>query len=231
MSKKNPLILSFDGNIGSGKSTIVKYLQSNFENFYNTKNNSNIKICFLQEPVQSWEKIIDNKTDKNLLELFYEFPERYSFTFQINAYISRLSQFLKVLNENIYDIIITERSIFTDKYVFAKMLHDLDKINSVEFKIYNKWFDEFSFYLTNLKIIYIKTNPETCLLRVTQRGRESEKIKLDYLKNCDLYHELWLNNINKDKLLIINGNYDCKNLEFNYFDHLMNNLYKFIKDI
>jgi uridine kinase len=30
-----PLIISIDGNIGSGKSTIIKYLQCNFENFLN----------------------------------------------------------------------------------------------------------------------------------------------------------------------------------------------------
>ena len=25
------------------------------------------------------------------------------------------------------------------------------------------------------------------------------QVKLDYLKNCDLYHELWLNNLDKNK--------------------------------
>ena len=70
MLKKSPLVISFDGNIGSGKSTIVKYLQNNFESYYNSKNQSKIKIAFLQEPVNSWERLIDETTDKNLIELF-----------------------------------------------------------------------------------------------------------------------------------------------------------------
>ena len=234
MSKKNPLIISFDGNIGSGKSTIVKYLQNNFESYYNNNEGTSrkIKIAFLQEPVGSWERLIDDNTDKNLIELFYESQNRYAFAFQINAYISRLSQFLKYLNDD-YDVIITERSIFTDKNVFAKMLFDLKILESIEYKIYNKWFDEFSQYLQNLKIIYIKTKPETCLCRIINRKRKGENIDLNYLSNCHLYHEIWLNNISKEDLITIDGEFDIKigisnNNDFDYFNDIMKKLYNFI---
>ena len=73
-----PIILSFDGNIGSGKSSIVKYFENNFENYCNKKNN-NYKICFIQEPVKEWENIIDIESRENIIEKFYKDNEKYSF--------------------------------------------------------------------------------------------------------------------------------------------------------
>ena len=63
---KQPIIISFDGNIGSGKSSIVKYFQKNFEKFCNLKTH-HYKICFLEEPVHIWESIIDSNDGKNVI--------------------------------------------------------------------------------------------------------------------------------------------------------------------
>lgn len=228
-TSKKPIILSFDGNIGSGKSTIVKYLEINFENYYKSKKpNDNIKICFIQEPVSEWERIIDQKTNKNIIECFYSNNEKYSFAFQMMAYISRLSLFNKALKQN-YDIIITERSLFTDKNIFAKMLYDTNKMNHIEYQIYLKWFDEFTESFKNMKIIYIKTNPEICFERIVERNRKGENISLIYLNNCHLYHELWLNNINNENILVINGDIKLnKNNNFEYYNSIMEKVYNFI---
>jgi hypothetical protein len=58
------------------------------------------------------------------------------------AFISRLSILKKTMKENKNCIIITERSLFTDKFVFAQMLFDKGKIEDVNFKIYLEWFNE-----------------------------------------------------------------------------------------
>jgi deoxycitidine kinase/deoxyguanosine kinase len=84
-----PLIVSIDGNIGSGKSSVMRYLEKNFANFCASTGN-NCKICFLQEPVSSWESIGD-ANGKSIITHFYENNERYSFAFQVMAYTSRLS--------------------------------------------------------------------------------------------------------------------------------------------
>ena len=68
-----PIILSIDGNIGSGKSTIVSYLENNFETFCKNKNNNNnnsLKICFLQEPVKEWEILLILTMEKILYRNF-----------------------------------------------------------------------------------------------------------------------------------------------------------------
>ena len=94
-----PVIVSFDGNIGSGKSTIVKYLKNNYYN-YCKKNSKDLNICFLQEPVTFWESIKDDD-GKNIIEHFYEDNERYSFAFQMMAYISRLKLIKDALAGNL----------------------------------------------------------------------------------------------------------------------------------
>ena len=48
-------IISIEGNIGSGKSTLVKDLQLYFKN----KNIKDDKVIFLQEPVDVWNTIYD----------------------------------------------------------------------------------------------------------------------------------------------------------------------------
>lgn len=226
-----PLIVSIDGNIGSGKSTIVSYLKLHFANYCGSKSND-CKICFLQEPVSIWETICDEH-GKSIITHFYENNERHSFAFQMMAYISRLSLLKNALIKD-YDIIVTERSIYTDKYVFAQSLYDAKKMSFIEFQIYLKWFDEFSDILSSIKYVYIRTSPEICDLRVKRRNRQGENIPLEYLQDCHHYHDIWLNNpakIERGEILVINGNEETNTslfIENGYYDLLTRKLYDFI---
>ena len=103
-------IISIEGNIGSGKSTLLKYLKDHL---------ASDKICFLDEPVDDWLSIVDTH-DKNIIERYYDDQKKYAISFQMLAYISRLSLFKKALQNNTYDYIMTERSIFTDINFFCK---------------------------------------------------------------------------------------------------------------
>jgi len=211
--------VSLEGNIGSGKSTLLENLRSHF------KNNPN--IIFLKEPIDEWATIQD-ENGITMLEKFYQDQTKYSFAFQMMAYISRLNNLKKavetiqqsstVFNEineinktkKTKKIIITERSLFTDKMVFAQMLYDSGNMESIEFQVYLKWFDAFIQEFPLSKIIYVKTNPEICHYRIMKRSRQGENIiPLQYLDNCDAYHEKMIssNTICKSKL-ILDGNID-----------------------
>jgi deoxyadenosine/deoxycytidine kinase len=115
------------------------------------------------------------------------------------AYVSRLKVLRDALksisfNQNKKTIIITERSLYTDKMVFAKMLYDSGKIEHVNYQIYLSWFDTFSEEFPVHKIVYVKTSPEKCHNRIHKRSREGEEhIPIDYLINCDKYHNEMLN--------------------------------------
>ena len=231
-SVKKPIIISFDGNIGSGKSSAVQYFKQNFEKFCNLKT-YHYKVCFLDEPVEQWEFIIDVQDGKNAIQKFYEDNEKYAFPFQMMAYISRLSLFKQALKED-YDIIFTERSMYTDKHVFAQMLYDNKKMNTIEYQIYLKWFDEFLETINNIKTVYIRTSPEICSKRVLKRARLGENIPLEYLKDCHHYHDRWLNDpskIEKGNVLIIDGNEETNTsvfIENKYYEELMDKVFKFM---
>ena len=202
--------ISIEGNIGSGKSTLLANLRENY------KNNEN--VIFLKEPVDEWAKIKDvNGT--TILEKFYADQEKYSFSFQMMAYVSRIKVLRDTLKEkNIgqykkHYIIITERSLYTDKMVFAKMLYDSGKIEDVNYQIYLNWFDTFSGEFPVHKVIYVKAAPEKCYARIAKRSREGEEnIPLEYLTACSLYHDNMLDkttdNCDCDEQLILDGNID-----------------------
>ena len=197
------IIISIEGNIGSGKSTLLSKLRE----IYETKKD----IIFLKEPVDDWEEIKDNMGN-TMLQKFYSDQEKYSFPFQMMAYISRLALLKKSIQENPHAIIVTERSLYTDKYVFAKMLHDSGKIEDVNYQIYSKWFDTFASDFPVEQIIYVKADPHICHERITKRSRIGENnIPVEYLVNCDKYHEDMMdvyNENNDNKIHIIDGNAD-----------------------
>ena len=58
-----------------------------------------------------------------------------------------------------YDVIISERSLDTDKNVFAKMLYDDGKIKEVEYKIY-EMVEEFKSEFPEEFVVYVKTTPK-----------------------------------------------------------------------
>jgi deoxyadenosine/deoxycytidine kinase len=129
------------------------------------------------------------------------------------AYISRLDVMRKEIRKNPNAIFISERSLFTDKLVFAKMLFDSGNIELVNYKIYLKWFDTFAEEFPVNKVIYVNTIPEICHQRIEKRSRTGESnIPLDYLENCHKYHTDMLDVSSPDcvckEQLVLNGNID-----------------------
>ena len=196
MNNSIPKIIAIEGNIGSGKSTLVSKLEEIFKN--------NTDYYFLQEPVSIWNTIKD-ENGVTILEKFYNETEKYAFQFQMMAYISRLSILREALKNKNAKYIITERSIYTDSNVFAKMLYDDKKITLIEYTIYKKWFDEFISEIPISKIIYVKTDPEIAHQRVIIRNRTGEQIPIEYLTRCHNYHENWLKKQDYE-MITLNGN-------------------------
>ena len=207
-------IISIEGNIGSGKSTFVKRLQEYYKD--------NNKIYFLQEPVNIWEGI-QNENKENIIDCFYKDLDKFAFSFQMLAYISRLSLLRDAITKD-YEYIFTERCVFTDRNVFAKMLYDSGKIEKINYEIYNKWFDEFIREYNEFYYIYIKTDPTKALERVNKRSRTGETIPIDYLIKCNDYHNDWLEKVEKSKITLLDGNKDKTDKEYNDWFQIVNNI-------
>jgi deoxyadenosine/deoxycytidine kinase len=197
-------LVSFDGNIGSGKSTMMKKAHEFYRNSAN--------VIFAEEPIGKWNQIKD-KNGTEILKLFYQDQEKHAFKFQIMAFVSRLAGLREIVKANPGKniVIITERSLYTDKEIFAKMLYDQGKMSDVEHQIYLTLFDEFASEFEVNKVVYIKTDPVKCHQRINIRAREGEElIPLAYLEECHKYHEEFLDlerGLFKDQM-VLDGNND-----------------------
>lgn len=217
------IIFSVEGNIGSGKSTLIKHLKQKLKTI------SDMPIVYLEEPVDIWETI-KNKQGDNIIKCYYQDQKKYAFQFQMMAYITRITQLRKAVKTHRNCIIITERSILTDRNVFAKMLHDNDTLDEISHQIYLKWFDELSMNLKINSSIYIKTEPETSLKRVLKRNRPGETLTLDYLKICHNNHENWLQN--EKYCLLLNGEKEYKeNIPEEWFMAIKAHLHNMVEPI
>lgn len=186
-----PIIISLDGNIGAGKSTLLARIQSSIPEWH-----------VVNEPVDTWTSL-KNDEGKNLLELFYENKKRWSYTFQNCAILTRLKSLKHALKTTTSDVIITERSVLTDRYVFAEMLRNSGDIDGLEWTLYESWFNIFSTEIPIHAIIHLTTSPETSEKRIHIRNRHGEEgIPIEYLKNLDTQHQKWIKETNLDVLEI-----------------------------
>jgi deoxyadenosine/deoxycytidine kinase len=222
------LIVSIDGNIGSGKTTGKAKLQEYIMSLKKKKTAvADDSIIFVDEPTCEWEQIKDDKGVPILTNL-YKDVKRFAFRFQMMAYITRLKKIRQALRTPKVKLIITERCLLTDAHVFAKMLYDDGKIEQDEYDIYTRWFDEFAKEVEPSCIIYFKASTEVCMKRIQKRNRPGENISFDYLEECNKYHNEWLNSIPSKIIiptLILNADVDADVYEYS------SDIYHFINSL
>jgi deoxyadenosine/deoxycytidine kinase len=195
--------ISIEGNIGAGKSTLVKILKEILSE------TSSGNYAFIQEPVDEWLNLTDSD-GKNILDKFYSDQKSWSYKFQMNAFITRLKRLQKSINT--YPLSICERTVETDRRCFAQQLFEDDNISLLEWKLYDEWFlwlTSDKRYKNPIGTIYLRVDPDVCLKRINKRDRTEESdIPLDYLKSIHHKHDQWLLNNQSKNVLVLDGNLD-----------------------
>ncbi|KAG7279494.1 hypothetical protein CRUP_035880 [Coryphaenoides rupestris] len=193
--------VSIEGNI-VGKSTFASLLQSTSSDWE-----------VVQEQVSKWQTIKSSHskprasaapqpTVSNLLQMMYQDPQRWSYTFQTFSCMGRLKTQLQpppahLLNSSGTPFQVFERSVYSDRYIFALNMFELGCINATEWAVYQDWHtflvQQFGHQVELEGIIYLKAPPQTCLERLGRRGRPEETgVGLDYLEKLHTQHEKWL---------------------------------------
>ncbi len=185
---KNAVLVSLEGSIGSGKSTLINALKERHPDWH-----------FIDEPVSTWQAL-KNEAGEDLLQVFYKDIKRYSYTFQNCALLSRAINIQKKIEAWRASgcvgscVFVTERCLETDYHVFAQMLKDDGMMDSMEWGLYKMWYDYIKDMSTALTgIVYVNTPPDICADRIKERGRSGEEnISGAYLQNLDKYQRTWL---------------------------------------
>lgn len=154
--------LVFDGNIGCGKSSILKLIQ----------NNKPIEMNIYNEPLHDWSK---------WLELFYSDMNKYSFGFQMRVLKSHLDK-KDILNG------IFERSPLSCQKVFGELLFEDKKMNELEWNLTNEFYYDYGW--SPDYVVYLKCDPDICYQRIKQRNRNNEQsIDINYLQRIHQKYE------------------------------------------
>ena len=180
------VLVTFDGNIGAGKSSILMHLHKN--------NNKQIDL----EPVDKWYPYlnkINNLSIKGYNPIWFEFQK---VVWEDRA----------VLQNHSSNIIFYERSPQCTLNTFVEILKNNNNIDMEEYNILTQMYD--SSYVPNIpnKYIYIRVSPDECYSRMSKRGRNCEnKISIDYLRQLHEYHEMFFRKIKNEgyDVTIING--------------------------
>ena len=167
-NKKNgPIVIVIDGEIGAGKTTLIKILKEEFENKYN------LNVCSIFEPVDKWRDI-------GALQMFYEDIDARCYEFQTYTYTTRIIRTIEEYDKNPNaELYLLERSILTDKYVFVEMLKE--KMGPTRMNMYNDWYDMWTKLMPfePSLIVYLDTDLYDSISRVKQRNREEEQGAVD----------------------------------------------------
>ncbi len=192
---KSKKIYALEGNIGAGKTTVMKIISNHFND-----------VEFVEEPVKQWQ----NLGGMNLLDSFYSDPKRWGFSFEFYSMLTKIQALLKAA-ESDKPIIIIERSILSNK-VFMDLSNDLGKLDKME---YCMLMNTYNFYLEHIYpqlsgIIYLDTPVEECIRRITKRNRGEEcTIEKSYLDAIKIKMDEMCNSSTMI-VIRIDGLYDCE---------------------
>ena len=205
-------IVFIEGNISAGKSTLLKALKEEGYSVW-------------QEGVDEITTTLLNKEGENLLELFYKDMPRYAFELQLAYMANRWKVIKDALDADKADIVLVERSLLTDRHTFALQLYEDGCLSDVQWKVYNQLLDDrledakWAFGGVKIKTIYLRTTPETCMIRTAVRNRngEVEGIDAKYLQGLHDKLETWLSDNGAD---IVDANQESSLVIHDVLEHL-----------
>ena len=206
---KTKVIYALEGNIGAGKTTIMKIIGQYFSS-----------VEFVEEPVSDWQ----NLGGMNLLDAFYSDPQRWGFSFEFYSMLSKIKALLNAANSD-KPVIVIERSILSNG-LFMELSHELGKLEDMEFKML---MNTYYFYLEHVYpqlsgIIYLDTPVDECIKRITKRNRGEEcSIERSYLQRIKEKLDQ-LANSSTMKVIRIDGMYDCERDKINVCKEMENYL-------
>ncbi len=165
-----PFFVSVAGNIGVGKSMVTTMIGEVF----------------------GWRMFFEPVINNPYLDDYYKDMKRWSFHLQVYFLSKRFEIQKKILDQP--ESAVQDRTIYEDVEIFAPTLHRIGCMDDRDYENYREIFRNMASFLQPPDlIIYLSSEPETAMNRITHRGRECEaKIPLDFLQGLHAAYGDWI---------------------------------------
>lgn len=179
---RRPLFFLVEGSIGAGKSTLLQQLSR-------ILNASGKKVVVVPEPVDLWEST-------GALAEFYRDPTGKAYEFQTFVYatrVNRLNAYTQTHSDA--DIFFIERSVISDRFLFAQLLQEQGCFTPVQWAMYTHWvtlWNQLLPFRAPHGVIYLAPSIDETLRRIAARGRQGESVSREYQEQLHRKHEALL---------------------------------------
>lgn len=178
-NKVRPFQVHLEGNIASGKTTLLSSLEGNSD------------MSLQYEPVEEWVYSNSEEGTPNLLAEFYKDPKGHAEVFQrliLNTYQTLhdipCSAPIRVFDRSLHSSEIFREALAEDGYLSTRAYEDLQ----FYYEALNSQVDASADL-----VIYLKTNPAGCFRRLVTRDRPEERnVTLSYMTRIHRAHENWI---------------------------------------
>jgi deoxyadenosine/deoxycytidine kinase len=169
------------GNIGVGKSTLVKMLCAEMK----------------------WDPFYEPVTENPYLADFYQNMSAWAFHSQVFFLTHRLRAHFQ-LSQNPSSVV-QDRSVYEDAEIFAENLFRQGNMIERDYQTYRELYETTAQFLPPPDlVIYLRASVSTLLNRINSRGRDYErKISPEYLQNLNDLYESWIENFTLCPILAI----------------------------
>ena len=225
-------IISIEGTVGCGKSTALQQIAANPAQMLTrllgetrlARLNAAAVLVTLEEPLEAYK----NCGPTNLLGEFYRDQKAHAFLFEIHVLRCRAQAMKQLIVDTVRQhaathgnalpvqiVVVQERSLYSCRYVFARMLRDQGLLSDAEWINYcdvydfyqRTWHTDFAelaplvrnVAVQHLATIYFKFEPRAALERIVARNRDGEvidgvsSIPLEYLQRLQTQHDSTFN--------------------------------------
>jgi deoxyadenosine/deoxycytidine kinase len=173
--------IAIAGNIGVGKSTLVKMLSAEMK----------------------WEPFYEPVTENPYLADFYQNMSAWAFHSQVFFLTHRLRAHFNLIQHAAS--VVQDRSVYEDAEIFAENLFRQGNMIERDYKTYRELYETTAQFLPPPDlVIYLRASAPTLMKRINSRGRDYERtITPEYLQNLNDLYESWIENFTLCPVLAI----------------------------
>lgn len=173
--------IAIAGNIGVGKSTLVKMLSAEMK----------------------WEPFYEPVAENPYLADFYRNMSAWAFHSQVFFLTHRLRAHFQLAQHS--NSVVQDRSVYEDAEIFAENLFRQGNMIERDYQTYRELYETTAQFLPPPDlVIYLRASVPTLMHRINSRGRDYERtITAEYLQNLNDLYESWIENFTLCPVLAI----------------------------